>query len=235
MAAVLLCGSNAVLSHGSAAAWWGMADDRSGDPVHVTVAGRHAGGKPGVRVHRVTAIPRGDVRTRHGLSLTSPTRTLLDLASEGDGRTLERVLNEALALRLVRERDLARAVERQRGRPGTARLRALLDDSPGTTRTRAESEERFLALVRRAELPMPELNVKLGPYEIDALWRDQGLAVEIDGRRHHGGGRAFEQDRIRDADLDDAGLRIRRFTWRRITRHPEAVAATLARALAAPR
>jgi len=112
---------------------------------------------------------------------------------------------------------------------------ALLDDTPGATRTRAESEERFLALVRRAELPTPELNVKVGRYEVDALWREQGLVVEIDSRRHHGGGQAYERDRVRDADLDDAGLRIRRFTWRRITRHPEAVAAALARALATQR
>jgi very-short-patch-repair endonuclease len=235
MAAVLLCGPNAVLSHPSAAAWWGMAEERRGDPVHVTVAGRNAGSKPGVRVHRVTDLTRGDVRTRHGLPLTSPSRTLLDLASEGDGRALERALDEALALRLVRERDLVHAVERRRGRPGTARLRELLDDAPGTTRTRAESEERFLALVRRAELPAPELNVMVGSYEIDALWREQGLAVEIDSRRHHGGGQAFERDRIRDANLDDAGLRIRRFTWRRIVQQPEAVAATLARALASQR
>ncbi len=231
-AAVLLCGPNSVLSHDSAAAWWGMAEERSGDPVHVTIADRNAGPKPGVRVHRVTALTGEDVRTRHGVPLTSPTRTLLDVASEHEGRTLERVLDEALALRLVRQRDLARALERRQGRPGTARLRALLDNAPGTTRTRAESEERFLALVRRAELPTPELNVKVGRYEVDALWRDQRLVVEIDSRRHHGGGEAFESDRVRDADLDDAGLRIRRFTWRRITGNPEAVAATLARALA---
>lgn len=235
MAAVLLCAPNAVLSHNSAAAWWGMAGESSGDPVHVTVRHRNAGSKPGVRAHRVSDLIRGDVRTRHGVPVTSPTRTLLDLAATSDGRTLERALDEALALRLARERDVARALEGRTGRPGTARLRDLLDDAPGSTRTRAESEERFLALVRRAELPTPELNATVGPYEIDALWRDQGLAVEIDSRRHHGGGQAFERDRIRDADLDDAGLRIRRFTWRRIIRHPEAVAATLARALASRR
>ncbi|MGI8660212.1 MAG: DUF559 domain-containing protein [Thermoleophilaceae bacterium] len=203
--------------------------------MHVTVANRNAGPKPGVHTHRVTDLSRGDARTRHGIPVTSPTRTLLDLAATSNGRALERVLDEAIALRLLREHDLVRALERQPGRPGTARLRALLDGAPGTTRTRAESEERFLALVRRAELPPPELNVKVGPYEVDALWREQGLAVEIDGHRFHSGHRAFESDRVRDADLDDAGLRIRRLTWRRITRHPEAVAATLARALATRR
>lgn len=235
MAAVLEYVANTVLSHDSAAAWWGMAEERRGDPVHVTIADRNAGSKPSVQVHRTADLTRDDIRTKHGIPLTSPTRTLLDLAATSNGRTLERVLDEALALRLIRERDLRQALASRPGRPGTARLRDLLDDAPGTTRTRAESEERFLALVRRAELPAPELNVRVGCYEIDALWREQGLAVEIDSRRHHGGGQAFERDRIRDADLDDAGLRIRRFTWRRIVRQPEAVAATLARALASQR
>lgn len=233
---MLLCGAHASLSNESAAAWWGMAEDRRGAPVHVTVAGRHAGSKPGVQVHRAADMRPQDLRTRHRLPVTSPARTLLDLAAALDGRALERILDEALALALVRERELVRALEHRPGRRGTARLRALLSDAPGTTRTRAESEERFLALVRRAELPAPELNVRVGAYEVDALWREQGLAVEIDGRRFHGGGGgAFEGDRIRDADLDDAGLRVRRFTWQRITRHPEAVAATLSRALATPR
>jgi very-short-patch-repair endonuclease len=212
-----------------------MAEERREGPVDVAVADRNAGPKPGVRVHRVRDLTRHDVRTRHGLPLTSPIRTLLDLATEREGRALERILDEAIALRLVREPDLARALESRPGRAGTARLRDLLDDSPGTTRTRAESEERFLALVRRAELPTPELNARVSRYEIDALWRDEGVAVEIDSRRHHAGSQAFERDRIRDADLDDAGLRVRRFTWRRIDREPEAVVATLARALAAGR
>jgi very-short-patch-repair endonuclease len=233
-AAVLLCGPNATLSHRSAAAWWGMSDSER-DHVDVTVIHRNAGPKPGVRVHRVTDLHPQETRTRYGLPVTSPARTVLDLAAVLDGRSLERALDEAIASRLLRERDLVRALERRPGRPGTARLRALLDDTRGTTRTRAESEERFLALVRRAELPTPELNVRVGRYEVDALWREEGLAVEIDGHRFHGGHGASESDRMRDADLDDAGLRIRRLTWRRITRHPEAVAATLARALATRR
>lgn len=84
MAASLLCGPNTVLSHDSAAAWWGIATERSGDPVHVTVAGRNAGSKPGVRVHRVADLTPSDVRARHGIPVTSPTRTLLDVAIESD-------------------------------------------------------------------------------------------------------------------------------------------------------
>ena len=72
----------------------------------------------------------------------------------------------------------------------------------------------------------------MGRYEVDALWPEQRLAVEIDSFGCHGSRRAFEEDRVRDAELKAAKVALLRFTWRRLTRHPEAVAATLGRELA---
>ena len=109
-------------------------------------------------------------------------------------------------------------------------LRRLLEARP--TLTRSEAERRLLALVRLAGLPLPETNVRLGRHEVDVLWRENRLVVEVDGYAYHAGREAFERDRRRDADLQAAGHRVIRVTWRRIVNEPEALIATLAQALA---
>lgn len=114
----------------------------------------------------------------------------------------------------------------------TGRLRALIDPERTTTFTRAESEERMLALVRRGELPAPETNVIIGSIEVDFLWRHKRVIVEVDGWATHGTQAAFERDRPRDARLENDGWRVIRVTWRRLTSEPEAVLATIATALA---
>ena len=100
--------------------------------------------------------------------------------------------------------------------------------------TRSDAEDRFLSLVAKAQLAAPETNVRLSPYEVDALWRDQSLIVEIDGFAVHSTRVAFERDRARDAELQARGLRVIRVTWRQLVDEPEAVVARLARALNAP-
>jgi very-short-patch-repair endonuclease len=86
-------------------------------------------------------------------------------------------------------------------------------------------------LIRQAELPLPELNVPLESYEVDFLWREAKIVVEIDGYRFHGTRQAFERDRRRDAKLAAAGYRVIRFTWRELIDHPYAVVARLAQTL----
>jgi very-short-patch-repair endonuclease len=103
----------------------------------------------------------------------------------------------------------------------------------GHALTRSEAEARFLDLVRRAGLPVPESNVWLHGYEIDFLWPDRALAVEIDGFAFHADRIAFEADRRRDAELAARGTQVLRFTWRQITEEPEATLVRLVRALAA--
>jgi very-short-patch-repair endonuclease len=78
---------------------------------------------------------------------------------------------------------------------------------------RSELELRFLRLCRRHRLPKPEVNVKIGPYEVDYLWPDDGLAVETDGWETHRTRAAFEADRARDAELKSKGYDVVRFTY----------------------
>jgi very-short-patch-repair endonuclease len=228
-AAVLACGAGAVLSHRSAAHLWGLP---AGDSqVTVTIPARKSAHPTGVRVYRARQLDAGDVARRHGLPLTSPSRTVIDLAGALSERELERVFDEALRLRLVRREGLRAALDGSRGRRGTGVLRGLLDQG-GRTLTRSEAEERLLALVRAARLPRAEVNVRVGRHEVDFLWRDARLVVEVDGFAYHSSRAAFERDRLRDAELQAAGFRVMRVTWRQISDEPAALVARLALALA---
>ena len=117
-------------------------------------------------------------------------------------------------------------------RPGSRALRALLArHHPGTTATRSELEERFLALCRKYGFPQPEVNVGLLDYVVDFLWRGPRLVVEVDGAATHANLRAFEADRDRDGRLAVAGYRVIRFTWRDVTKRPAVVVDRMRRLL----
>ena len=128
---------------------------------------------------------------------------------------------------------------RAHGRRRLARLDAALEIHRPQTVVRSELEHRFLELCRRAGIPEPETNVTLRvagrPYEVDCLWREQRVVVELDGAAAHDTSRAFERDRERDAALVAAGFRSLRYTWRRLTRHPEAVISEVRRTLGVDR
>src|SRR5690606_35311022 len=117
--------------------------------------------------------------------------------------------------------------------PGAPLLRALLEREGGPAFARSEAEERFLALVRKARLPGPELNVRLAGEEVDFLWRRERLVVEVDGFELHSSRDSFENDRRRDADLYGLGLHHQRVTWRQITEAHDATLVRATRALAA--
>lgn len=225
LAAVVGCGAGAAVSHEDAAILWALLPDRDG-PVHVTRGPGHRRGPAGVVLHRTRRLGPPDVGHVDGVPVTTPVRTLLDLAASGHP-ALPRALNEAQVTKLV---SLDALLTYAGGKPGARAIRALATETPGYTRSRAE--RLLLALARRAELPRPQTNAPLGPYEVDALWPRHRLALEVDGWAAHSTRQAFERDRVRDAELQIAGYRILRVTWDRINRRPEAVAAQIAAALA---
>jgi very-short-patch-repair endonuclease len=107
----------------------------------------------------------------------------------------------------------------------------MLACEAGPAFTRSEAEQRFLTLIRKAQLPLPEANVRVGNYEVDFLWRRQALVVEVDGYAFHSSRRRFENDRRRDALLTAGGLNVLRVTWRQVVHEPEAISARVAQAL----
>jgi very-short-patch-repair endonuclease len=227
MAAVLAVGG--VLSHRSAASVLGIGAPPA--EVDVTLT-RNARRRDGVRVHRTARLGPGDVWWRDGLPITSPARTLIDLAAVLTRVELARAVEEAQVRRLVTVAGLAARLADERG-PAAAILRAELHRGHEPSLTRSEAEAAFLRLVREARLPHPETNVRIAGYEVDFLWRAQRLVVEVDGYAYHGTREAFERDRRKDAALQAHGLRTTRATYRQITEAPLALTASLAASLRA--
>jgi very-short-patch-repair endonuclease len=229
-AALLSCGQGAVVSHHSAAYLWGLVTDRPSG-VDITAVARNCGSKAGIRVHRVADIDKRELRSRHGLPITSPARTLIDLAAEASLQEMEDGVAEARVKRLIRSGELEAAVERAGRRRGAARMREFLRAEGGPAITRSRAERHFRALLRQARLPAPGLNVRLAGREVDFLWRREQVALELDSWQFHGHRRAFERDRRKDMALADAGYQVIRVTWRQFTEEPLALVAHLARAL----
>lgn len=221
MAAALACGEGAALSHISAAVLWGLLEDR-GARIHVTAEGRRR--VPGVVVH--TAGLEGERVRRRGIVVTTPARTLVDLADTVPRRWVERAFDEAEYLGLDYE-----GVEARHGRRGSGRLAFVLAvHRPGTTRTRSGLEgleERFLKLCDDHGLPRPEVNVEIEGFECDFVWRDARLVVETDGGQAHGTRRARERDPRRDARLMAAGWRVWRLPREQVVQRAGDTAAQL--------
>ena len=230
MAATLACGDDALLSHYPAAVLWGLRPAPA-HAMHVTVIERSVRGPEGVRVHRTRRLHPADATRRDSIPVTSPARTLLDLATQITQRELDRAVEEACVSGLASGGALNEQFSRYPAHRGTAALREAIRGDPAFTRS--EAERRLLELIRAARLPEPYANVRAAGYEVDFLWRELELIVEVDGYAYHSSRGAFERDRRRDADLQTAGFRVLRLTWRQIADEPAAVVALLARATTA--
>ena len=168
-----------------------------------------------------------EIKLLDGIPVTSPFRTVFDLAATLSKRQLERVMNEAEAQGLVDRVSLPQLLDRHPGHRGAANLRSLLGTSDPGGITRNDFEEAFVALLDAHALPRPRLNADLMLrgrfFEIDCLWRSQRVAVELDGRAVHGTGRAFETDRERDRILLAEGWSPMRVTWWQLHDEPESI------------
>lgn len=167
------------------------------------------------------------------MPVTAPARSLIDLASDCAEDDLEQAVAEAVGLCHTSARELENALTRAPGRPGTAKIRALLEADAEPADARSRGERMLLSLIRRANLPEPLVNEPFHGFQIDMRWPEHRLALEFDGHRFHGSRAAFERDRRRDQVLAAAGYTVIRVTWRQLTEEPYAVIARLAMALRA--
>lgn len=232
MAAVLKFRGDAILSHRSAAAVWGLLDAPS-DEVTVTVVGKGAHSQSGLCVHRAKGLDRRDLRARNGLPITSPARTLLDLAADEPDAGLEEAVAAARQKGLAADHEIRAAIRRAPGRKGASRLARLVDAGHASGFTRSKAERRMRALLRAAELPQPRANAPLLGYVADFLWSEHRLVVEVDGYLFHWNKASFESDRRRDQVFAAAGYTVIRVTWAQLSDEPLAVVARIAQALAA--
>ena len=232
MGAVLACGPGSAVSHESAGGLFEWIEIPSG-PIHVSLPARSRRQRDGIRVHRPTTLTPEDVgRFDNTIPITSPIRTVLDLASVLEYRPLERAVHEAMAQRMVTRDQIARHLNGQRG---AANLATIIAVDGGLTLTRSQAEELFLAIVRSAGLPRPQVNAKLHGYQVDFYWPEYGLIVEIDSGRWHGKPEALERDHRKNAHLRAKGYEVIRYMYSQLQRDRDFVIAELARRTAAPR
>jgi very-short-patch-repair endonuclease len=218
-AATLACGPAAVLSHGSAAILWGFGRERSG-PIDITVPSASPRRRAGIRVHRRTAPRPEDLTTHEGIPATSPTRTLIDEATELTSRALERAVNEADKLDRVKVDELHAALPRYRGVPGARALSELLD--PLAFRlSDSELEQAMRKRSDAAGLPTPETKSQVNGYEVDFFWPQLGIVVEADGLRYHRTPLQQRRGLERDQAHTASGLRPLRFShWQIVFEAP---------------
>jgi very-short-patch-repair endonuclease len=211
VAALLTAGPEAFLSHRSSAAARGLRPINT-RRIDLTIPGHKRRSRDQLILHHTAAIHPADVTTWNGLRVSSIARMLIELAPREKRQELDRLINECVRRDLLDLTTMEHALRRHARWPGCRSLKAALhgyrrDD----TKSRLEFEFRT-ELARRPEIPEPETNVYLGPWEIDVLWRKQRFAVELDGRPYHIALQEVERDRRKDAWLQLRGLRILRIT-----------------------
>jgi very-short-patch-repair endonuclease len=229
----------AVVSHQSAAYIHGL-DRPSHVKPTVSVLRNRTKDLIGVIVHQLNDLTESQICQIDGLTVTTPERTIVDLAAVISDRRLARILDKGLAARIVNLPELSDLFAElgRRGKPGTARMRKLLDARGGDfIAPESELERRLSMLIADAGLHRPKRQFKapwLRPVNgrVDLAYPDERLVIEGDSRRWHMLADAFETDRIRDNAAQLAGWRILRFTWEEITQNPERVVSTIRHALA---
>jgi hypothetical protein len=235
MAAVLAVGAGAVLSHRDAAALHGMRPTPEGRRVSVSTPA-HARAVAGVWLKARRTLAEEDRAVVRAIPVTSPARTLVDLAPMLTAAQLQSTLGEADRRGLLDVAAVERALARTKGRHGHGhrRLRDALDAHArhGAVLARSWLEERFLDLVLTAGLPRPLLNAPAAGFEVDALWPGERVVVELDGWADHKERAAASRDRDKTNQLQVTGYVVLRFLHGDVVGRPGEVAAAIRAALA---
>ncbi len=228
VAALIHGGPGAVLSHETAAWWWGLIAQQP-QRLEVSTLAR-ARSLPPVLVHH----PRRLAATRHrSFPLTTVAQTLLDYAVQASQNHVRQALAEADYHGLLNLEALSASIHM--GRTGSARVRRALErHQPRLARTRSGLEGAFLALCEDHGIPLPQLNARVGRMTVDALWPRERLVVEVDGHRGHRSPAQLARDRRRELHLRAAGYPVIRYTGEQILSEPGLVAADLRAALTKP-
>ncbi len=217
----------------SAAQFWGMLELREELP-HFVEVGRPSGSAkrslkglgPELRntqLHfRQRTFREGEVVMKDWIPVTTPVRTQVDLAGSFGWMDLSRCFTEACRLRLIRKRDLAALLDCCQGLAGAPQIRRLTGWwLPELERTRSPLEGRYLLEWTARDRRVPEVNVPLGVWEVDFLWRTEKLIVEVDGRAYHDHEIARHRDARKDSWLHSQGYSVLRFGHADVHEHAQ--------------
>lgn len=215
-AAVLACGPHAALSHASAAYLWGFLRYWESPP-EVTLAKGDRRPRQ-ILTHRCPSLKPRDIRSQRGVPITSPERTILDMAPRLTTKQLTRMVNDARLSGHLHLATLDDMIARNPFHLGTNRLKPFAQDPANPTRSTFEDE--FLAFIKAFGLPTPLINVKVNGREVDAYFPQQKVIVELDGWAFHRERSSFLDDRERDSENLKVGIRTVRMTRDRISDTP---------------
>jgi hypothetical protein len=210
MAAVLAGGRDAVLSHRSAAALWGIVGDQNAD-IDVSVRRRCELRRAGLRVRSRPSLREADVTTHNWIPVTSPAQTMVDLATQFTSLDLERAINDADKRDVIHVGTLRAALDGYGGTPGVRPLRVLIDRLIFRL-SDSDLEIFFRPIAIMAGLSQPLSKQFINGFEVDFYWPDLGLVVETDGPRFHRTPSAQTRDARRDRAHVLAGMTPLRFT-----------------------
>jgi hypothetical protein len=238
LAALLLLGGDAALSHATAASVHGLEHRLAEDAIHLTVRQRTFTPRITLRVHRSVAFTADDVVQIDGLRVTSVTWTLGDLARLVDEERLRRLVSAAVRDGRTGAERLRALLARRRQLPGRARLARIVDElSPLEAVTRGELESLFLRVMDRAGLPPDAMNHPVRDVagrrrEFDAVYLQERLPIELDSRAFHGTLLDWHDDLRRENTIKLAGWRDPlRFSYADLRDRPDEVVALVRTAL----
>jgi hypothetical protein len=223
-------GNGAALSHSSAAAVWGIGEERRGR-IDITVRRRDVPRRPGLRIRGRPSLAVAEIRVFDALPVTSPVQTLIDLTTELGPIAIERAVNDADKRDLIDPECLRVALDDHGGEPGVRILRTILDRLTFQL-SDSDLEIYFRPIAASAGLSPPLSKQRVNRFEVDFFWPDLGLVVETDGLRYHRTPSAQKRDTLRDRAHIIAGMTPLRFTHYEIRYEPRRVRTDLSRALA---
>jgi very-short-patch-repair endonuclease len=228
LAAVLSCGDVGLLCDTPGGLLWGILESGNERPQVLVPGGSGMAERPGMRVHTSTILRPQDASTFRGIPVTSPARTVFDLASHLGPAALKAAVRQAVRLDLATLEDLAELAPIGHRERRAGRLRRVLDGYiPREELTQSELEARFVELCARRHLPMPQMQRRAGRYRSDFVWEEFRVVVETDGRRDHATVLGMADDRAKDRALVAAGYVVLRFTWAEVVNDPATVAREL--------
>lgn len=237
-AAVLACRDGAAASHCSAAKLWGR-DVPLGPEPEVTVCAPSHIRSPDIRVHYTTRLTRTEAAPRDGVRVTSPARTLLDIADEVDPKVLELTLDNFWRRKLVAPTRLMTYLEDEwcMARRGSAQLRRLVAERAGQRPAGSDLETQLFQLIRETKLPLPTRQYPVvtpfGPRYLDLAYPARKVAIELDGRESRFDPDVFLDERVRQNLIEAQGWTFRRFGYAHVTGEPLWTVFTVAEAIGA--
>lgn len=221
LAAVWACGEGAVLSGRAAGHLWGLL---TGSPAAPEVTARTERRVKGIITTRARRAER-ETTVWRAIPITTPARTLVDLAAAWDEPQLARACHEAGVRHATTPRQVEAVLSRRPNVAGARKLRAILRGDARVSLSKLES--RFLDRLSEAALPLPRTNHVVGGRRVDCRWPEQELTVELDGYRFHHSRHSWEQDRRREREARAHGDEFRRYTYGDVLESPQLMMAEL--------